>query len=510
VRCFLPMFVVLAATFVGAQERYLASPNKIGLVIGETQRLQVLNSAGKNVQSVTWTVEPEELGTISTDDRGFGVFHASTAGTATISGAVGNETVTVAATIYPGSEVPPGASRWVLPPLVPGAGVVEQLQSLKVRDDTPTFYVDEGSPQFQYVRAIDDDGIQQWVWPGTGGGEHVRLRCGDNFGGAVLTTERDGQFYVTVLRQDGTERWRVATAPWWTYTYTHDDTLYIIEDQPDLPSLSAFDGDTGQRKLQITFPTNLTQHLGYSPPMKSSAHCVPGESITRTTRSSHGSLVTDEEGVVHIAVTTLNSTFDATGCTPGQLVDASKAKLHVETLIQLLSITASGDSSWQTVRRLDQNVTGWQKPTEWVFPWGSTIPDGHGGVLIPVRGQIGSIVTGKTDAERGAIFRVHEGIVQEYQIPVLPPPNAQTPNMVLGENDIGFFGGDKSVVAYNVSDGHVLWVWKYEEPVEIEAALADGGVMVSAGLKSRKLIRLDAKGKIAGVTNTGDSVPVFR
>jgi hypothetical protein len=507
----LSICLLLAATVAGAQERYLGSPNQIGLLPGETQRVQVLDPAGRNMGGVRWSVEPEEIASLTTDEAGYGVVQANAAGAATVTGSFGTRTVRIAVTVYPGTQMPPGSSKWVAPPLVEGAHVVNQLQSRPMDEHTPSLYVDEANGAVQYIRAMDGDGIQQWVWPSLSGGEHLRLRCGDNFGGAVLTTERDGQFYVTVLKQDGAERWRAATGPWWTYTYTAENTLYLVEDYPDVPALSAFDGDTGQRKLTIPFPTNLTQHVGYTSPPGGKAPCDPAASTTKAGHSSHGSLFADANGIAHVPVTTMTAMFDATGCTPGQPVDPSKAKLHVQTHIQLLSVAPSGDSTWETIRKLDQNVMGWESPTEWLFPWGSTIPDGHGGVLVPARGQIGSVLTGKTQAERGAIFRVHDGVVQEFQMPVLPPADSQSWNMLLGENGTGFFSGDKAVVAYDVSSGRVRWVWKYDEPIVMDAALADGGVMVSTGGKTPKMIHLDSKGKVADVVGVGaDVTPVFR
>jgi len=507
-RAILAVVLLVGGTLAAAQERYLASPNRVALRVGETQRVQILDGAGKNATGVVWTVEPEDVASIS-EQHGLGLILAKAPGKAVVTGEVRGTRLTVSVEIFQG-EFPPGTKKWSIPELVPGTRIIEQLQARQVSKTTPAFYVQEGNEKLQYLRAIDEDGIQQWVWPGTSPNERLRLRCGDNFGGAVLTTERDGQFYATVLKQDGTERWRQATAPWWAYTYTAQDVLYIVEDDRDLPGLTAFDGDSGERKLSITFPINLTQHIGYEPPPGGAAVCKPGESTSKAARSSHGSLVTDENGIVHVAVTTLSGVFDASGCVAQRPVDKSRATLQVETHIQLLSVAPEGESSWLTIRRLPQKVTGWEKPTQWLFPWGSTIPDGHGGVLVPVRGQIGSILTGKTLYERGAIFRVNQGVVTEYHLPVLPPVKAQTANMVLGEDDRGFFGGDKSVVAYNVSTGKVEWVWKYDEPVEIYAALADGGVVVNAGVRLQKFIRLDREGKVAEVIDGGEDTLIFR
>jgi len=386
-----------------------------------------------------------------------------------------------------------------MPPLVKGARVQNQLQSSRINTDTPDLYVLEGTDKGSYVRAFFENGMQKWVWPSPRQPTRIRLACGDNLGGAVLAVSDAAGFQTVALRDDGTERWRVSTGPWWAYTYTGNDLLYVVEDHPDVPMLTAFDGKTGERKVQIPLPANLTQHISYVPPPGPGAHCDAASSISRSGPSSHGSLITDEEGTVNLAVETLTATFDATGCAPSPFVGLVQ-NLQVETHLQLLSISSDGVPTWRTIRRFAQKADSWEKPTEWLFPWGSTIPDGHGGVLVPVRGQIGSVVAGKAMFERGAVFRVDGDSVREFQMPVLPPKDKMTWNMLLGENDRGFFAGDRAIVAFNVADGKVLWTWESTEPLQMVAVLNDNSLVVELGVgEKHKTVRVDANGKYAGV-----------
>ncbi|MBI2678674.1 MAG: hypothetical protein HYX28_07810 [Candidatus Koribacter versatilis] len=492
---------------------YLISPNPVGLVVGGRQRLQVLDRQGRDVTSALWSIESGdgviavgvEYGDALVDPTevagasGPSYVAALAPGKGMVRATVDGREFTANVTVYPGPELPPGTVARSMPPLLEGARVRNQLQSRKVSEETPDLYVQEGTDKGSYIRAFYESGIQKWVWPSPREPLDLRLICGDNFGGAVVAIAVSGAFQTAALRHDGTERWRVSTAPWWAYTYTDGNLLYIVEDHPDVPVLTALDGETGERKVQIPLPTNLTQHVGYVPPPGMGAKCVPGSSVSRSGPSSHGSLFTDENDTVYLPINTLNATFDATGCAPELLISSLTAKLTVDSHLQLLSVNDNGETTWRTIRRQVQTVT-WERPTEWLYPWGSPIPDGHGGALIPARGQLGSILDGKALLERGSVFRVNGDAVHEYHMPVLPPKDRKAWNMLLGEDDRGFFAGDRAIVAFNVLDGKILWVWRSQEPILMIGALVDGSVLVEIGDQpSRRVERVDAAGKSAGV-----------
>jgi hypothetical protein len=83
-------------------------PEVLGLVVGSTHALQVLNAVGP-VRDVLWTVDNPMVLTVA---DGSGELTASSAGVAVVTASSGDHSASVKVTVYAGERVPPGATRW--------------------------------------------------------------------------------------------------------------------------------------------------------------------------------------------------------------------------------------------------------------------------------------------------------------------------------------------------------------------------------------------------------------
>jgi outer membrane protein assembly factor BamB len=112
-------------------------------------------------------------------------------------------------------------------------------------------------------------------------------------------------------------------------------------------------------------------------------------------------------------------------------------------------------------------------------PTGSIIPDGFGGVLLPIRWSH-DIVVGEihTSADE-LVYRIDENGNVVYRLPLPKYEGELHDEMVLGENEVGFATRGSFLIAFNVRDGKELWRWNSSTPeIEVFAALANGHCLV--------------------------------
>ena len=112
-------------------------------------------------------------------------------------------------------------------------------------------------------------------------------------------------------------------------------------------------------------------------------------------------------------------------------------------------------------------------------PTGSIIPDGLGGVLLPIRLSHNAIVENVNGSPDELIYRIDENGEVVYRFPLPKYDGPLHDEMVLGEDELGFATRGTLLIAFNVRNGKEMWRWNSNTPdIEVFAALANGHCLV--------------------------------
>jgi outer membrane protein assembly factor BamB len=238
---------------------FFVNPNALNLLLGDRQRLQLLDAGGIVVPDVTWSVvDPSVAETVPGEDGLSTLVMAKAVGQTKIIAASGAHSAYAELTVFSSGSRPNGILRWAAAPL-PGSrqDLSSIVQSVRVDDKTPELYVGDGAR----VRAFDQDGQQHWVWPVDGAPKSVQLLAGDDRGDAVALVSDRIDDSVICIDWKGHQAWvHHLTPPFKLSDYAIDQTgvVYLLEDQPQGPSqVVALEPDTGQLRFTISVPVSV-------------------------------------------------------------------------------------------------------------------------------------------------------------------------------------------------------------------------------------------------------------
>jgi hypothetical protein len=459
------------------------------------------------------------------------VLRAIGVGTSAFSVASGNRTGQAQLTVLAGTALPVGTVRWKLPSLGP-YGISRIIQSERVNDDTPVFYIqDDGVAGGNgAIRALREDGQQKWIWPANGAARYPLVLAGDNFGGTIYIASNDvpnqfqGWCYLGRVDQGGIETWQYQFSNCYEDYAIHadDGTIFLLEpvfQNTASTQVTALDPNTGQIKFTIPVP-QLSSSSGQNYRYAAVGNydyapvCAPGSVIPTTTSPAEwGLLSIDSNGTVYLTLSSQSVLYDATGCDPGddpqnnpRLLDTTLASWTATATLHLMKIRLDGSYTLQTLDSRTNSGTNWAGAGVPGFGGspGRAIPDGQGGVL---------------SAQGRALYRASASGVTKFTLPMdAATPFYNTP-LLVGEDGTAYLVASSSssslndrILAVDPASGTIRWSVSTKR-ANLNLVTTDGKVVFEYSQPdfTRHVAVADATGQVSPVLSiAGSPDPAIR
>jgi outer membrane protein assembly factor BamB len=487
-------------------ELLFVNPNVVNLLPGEGQPLQLLDAAGVVVTDVEWSVVDSSVAGIMTDGGGEPVrVMAKGVGQTRIVGTSLGRSAYCELTVFSSGTRPNGVLRWAAPAL-PGTkqDLGKVVQSLRMDDKTPDLYVGDGVR----IRAFNQDGQEQWVWPVAEGPRSVRLLAGDDRGGAVALATDGSENSIVCVDSKGHQVWVYhLTSQFKLSDYAIDlsGLVYLLEDQPQGPSqVVALEPDTGQIRFTISVPMSSTEDVnwekreigGKTVPVCASGNKTPNRrGGPLNVASAHGKLVITSDNNAYLPVLVQSVVFDGLPCesasnlNQSQVLDTHTSTLRYSATLEVMQIHNDGTHSFIDFDSASYVGPDWRTP---VLHFGSSeraIPDGNDNdeLLFPSIVSVGSLYgDGLQSASRpeGRIYRFTRTASTHFPVPLLPGAPYDSDSLLIGEHSRAFVMGTlnrvPAVAGFNFDDGSGKWLTPAPYPegsIAIESVMADDSLV---------------------------------
>ena len=265
-------------TRTGASPSMQVEPQELGLLVGQSRQVQVLDDFHADVPDVVWSVSNPAVGDMSDDGRH--LFKAKAPGKVTLTALQGGRSSTCEITIYPGDSLPPAATRWRHANVRVMETMKSRARTSNPREERERVVVIVPAKR-GLVTSIDaDTGRIGWIeTPAINDSEIVTRQRPHTIGGALLVMEsRDGtgSALVRSAPRGSGKPWRYRSAgrlgDW--IVQDRDGSLALIETRPDgFPELVSFDGGTGHVRTRGAFGRGAAVRLNIG--------CVDGANEVR-------------------------------------------------------------------------------------------------------------------------------------------------------------------------------------------------------------------------------------
>jgi outer membrane protein assembly factor BamB len=487
---------ILKVSLLSAQEQreWHISPMQIRIQMGDTRLLQLLDDRANELTGGDWTVDEPNLARIERNEQGIvtlyplapGIVHVS----ASLRGIVKREEIT----IQPAGEKTPGVI-WNVLPL--GRGL-ENLPAVPTNDGPDLFFLEQDG-EGTYVRGLQSDGIQRWLWTLPEATKQVALVCSDDLGGIVVAAVHSDSYTLYVVTDKGALRWRhTFTGIRKGHALNYDGLLHLLNQAPDgtWASIEAWDEETGVEKFSLRIPASHENelHLRRS---GDNVICASDRSVANRLRILASGLFVNTDGDAYAAFTQNEWTVGVDKCVEGSVIAPQKIYFSRDDKLVLWRIHSDGSVQSRIIDQISQQRTSFAEPMAVFSPTGDIIPDGFGGVLLSVRSthnQVPQKVRGATDEY---VYRITENGNVAYRFPLPKYSGPLHDEMVLGDNNVGFATRGGMLIAFNVENGDEVWHWDSGVPeIKIYAATGGGGcvvdtpegmVMVENGVKKKTI-----------------------
>jgi hypothetical protein len=188
----------LSFTVTGGDAATL-SPNRITMLVGDTQKIQALDDGGQPIASLNWTSSDPAVVSVSVEDGTALTALAPGHAVVTAGGASADVTVSAGDPGLPGS-LPDGTVLWSVPGNAPS--IVPAVPS-------PNGVADVFAIDYDVVRAITTEGVTAW----TANVSDMGLQPVPDFEGGLIGTASDNAYDpISVVKIDGTTGQRQVVA----------------------------------------------------------------------------------------------------------------------------------------------------------------------------------------------------------------------------------------------------------------------------------------------------------
>jgi hypothetical protein len=401
-------------------------PQVLGLVVGRTQTLHVMDALGP-LRDVQWIVDNPMIASVA---DGTNVLIAKSAGSAVVTALVGGRSASATVTVYPGNAVPPGATRWrtgdvgviALPPEPPPDVPVppEQLIESTLRSDGRTIVT---------TTAASTGAIQWIAAPAVAIGEKTTAIRRQSIGGGLLVVEEKDGIGSALVRTGPAAAghpWRYQSLGRLEHQLVQDTTggAAIVEVRPDgFPEYVVFDGRTGTvvGRNAFAFGLDAVRSVG----------CVAGANAFQPVPMRVGPPKTDGRSAVFETVLAIDMR-DYTACdhvsgTLRRRVELIAMRAQGPVIYELGDFTAPADSAAAEIVMLP------------------VAADGRGGLLAPW-----TVREASDAAPQPRLTHVRaDGVVEEFAVPIV--------GEITRWRDLGSMTDGTTLVTLSATTGQIKW-----------------------------------------------------
>jgi len=329
-----------------------------------------------------------------------------------------------------------------------------------------------------YLRAVADDGIQVWTWLLPENTHDVELVCGDWLGGALISANHPNSYTLYTVGKDGKLLWSHKLAGIRKgHAYNLSHLVHVLSQSQDgtTTTITGVDEVTGSQNFELTLPASGEKLIGAQ--RNGTDILCSSKSTSAPLRISVSRLLVNSDGFAYVAFTQNDRVLKAAKCTPGSTVASHDVTFGRDERVMLWQIHPDGTYR-STIVEESKSDRPLSDGANLASPTGSIIPDGLGGVLLPIRWSHDG--TGETNGSSDElVYRINENGETAYKLPLPKYAGPVHDEMVLGEEDLGFATRGSVLIAFNVRSGRELWRWDSNTPdIEVFAALKNGHCLV--------------------------------
>ena len=468
------------------------SPTEMNIQVGESRRMQILDTHGNELHTEDWSVDAPDVAEIALEE-GRAVVYPKSAGIVNVIASVDGTRQTREITIRAAGAKFRGV-QWKVLPIGHEIGIVQAAPTL---NNGPDLFSLDQTGQATYVRAFTRDGLQLWIWklPETSG--KIEFVCGDDLGGAILAVVRSDSYTLYTVGQDGKLLWNQKfEGTRKGHALNAENVLHVFNQAVDgtWARIIAMDGATGVVNYRLNIPPSRESEINITR-SGDKIICAPGRSVSHALRVLTSGLFVNTDGFAYAAFTENDWTVRTTKCVAGSVVDPNSVDFSRDDKLVLRQLHSDGTQKATLVDSSRQEHASLGAPVTVMSPTGDIIPDGFGGVLLSVRWTHTDIAQKIRSSPDEFVYRVTEDGDVAYKFPLPKYSGPLHDEMVLGEKDLGFAVRGGILIAFNVKDGTEVWHWDSGVPeITINMATAGGGcavdtpqglVLVEDGVKKR-------------------------
>lgn len=460
----------------------------------ESARLQILDSEWRELGGASWSVNDENLASLSPDERNknIAVLQALAPGkvivTASLHGVSHSITINIWSDHYP----PDHRGRWNS---IAFGRRINELRAYRTNDAQPSSYMAAQAGRVAAVHAVDDDGLQLWRWiVPESDGNAAELLCGDNDGGVLVRLQRAHDYVIYHLSAKGELQWTYfGRDTLQSHAFAGDNTLYLAEASPNHVQvrLVGVEGTQGKEKFNHPVPQSLVSRTNISI-QKLSFICDPAIRFQSPATIAFSRLLVNTDGHAYLAFTVLRTELEALNCSPETMSQTAQLRRRYDHSLFLWQVSPRGEVTTTLVQRDQGEIV---LSNDWppsLQPTGDLIPDGDGGVLLAVRQFVRSPFQ-TLPPSYDYIYRVTNEGKLAYKL-ALPGRIRKEDGMVLNDQDRAFITVESLVICFNSLSG--AEVWRYDaqtQNVNIVFAADSGDVVVEDS--NHHILALNQDGK---------------
>jgi hypothetical protein len=341
------------------------------------------------------------------------------------------------------------------------------------------FSLEQTASGSTYLRAVSNDGIQVWAWLMPEKTHDVELVCGDWLGGALISANHANSYTLYTVGTDGKLRWRYTLAGARKgHAYNLNHLVHVLSQSPDgtVTTVTGLDEVTGARVFELPLPASNEKQINVQR-IGTKILCA-SKSSSAPIRTIASRLFVNIDGFAYVAFTQNDWTLRTAKCAPESVIAPHEVNFARDERVVLWQIHPDGTYR-STMVEESKSTKPLSEPASVASPTGSIIPDGLGGVLLPIRWSHNSIVEDVHGSPDELVYRIDENGEVMYRFPLPKYVGSLHDEMVLGEDDIGFATRGSLLIAFNVRMGKEIWRWDSNTPeIKVFAALANGGCLV--------------------------------
>jgi outer membrane protein assembly factor BamB len=473
----LGLVVVSPSHLVSQQDSgWHISPENINIQVGDFRRFQLLDDSAQELRGAAWSVDDSALAEIQ-EDNGRELVRAKAVGTVTVSATLGQETRFRQIRIWPQTgPLPVGTTRWGQRAI---GREIRDLPAVPVPNAPHHFSLEQTASGKTYLRANEDDGIQDWTWLTPEETIDVELVCGDWLGGAIVSANRVDSYVLYAVGKDGKLRWQLASPGHRQgLAISPEHEVYLLSQSPDgtTANIQGLDEQTGVEKFNLLLPSSYETQDGVRR-QGAKFVCTPGTvslpAPVFTTR-----VHVNMDGLPYIAFTQEVRTLKAPQCAAGATV--APDQISLERVDDLVLWQIRPDENYRTtVVETIQSQQSASSASNTVSPTGAITTDNMNGLLLPVRWSHGLRPLGPGEGADEFVYRIDPDGNVVYKFLLAKYQGAVQDEMVIADNDLGFATRAGLLIAFNVRTGKELWRWDSQTPeISVFAALANGDCLV--------------------------------